>query len=155
MRAFLIALMIITSPPPLVEAQPFRQEGGRASERVEQLKKLRLIETLNMTEEQSVRFFARLNEHEKMRRDLMDRKTEVLDRLDRMVRNEVEESEYRSMFPEVLAIDSELAAEDNRFFEKLNDILSEEQRAKFLLFGRQFQKELREALREVQRRRAG
>ena len=48
----------------LMVAQPFEPDDQKPFERIEHFKKVRLIEILDMKEEQSVRFFARLNEHE-------------------------------------------------------------------------------------------
>jgi molybdopterin converting factor small subunit len=124
-------------------------------ERIEQLKKVRMIEALDLTEDQSVRFFARLHEHNKAKEDLHQRKMTTLDKLERMLRNEVGEDELRTTFPEVKDLDQEMLALDAQFFDGLSDILSEDQRARLLLFERQFQRELQDALQTIQRRRHG
>lgn len=106
-----------------------------------------------MKEEQSARFFARLNEHEVQRRTLHREKGEILDRLDRLVRNHAEGAELEKVIPEVLSVDDRIHAEQNRFVLSLGDILTVDQRAKLILFDRQFEKELRDAMREAQRKR--
>ncbi len=136
-------------------AQPFRGEGPLAMERIEQLKKVRMIEALDLTEDQAVRFFSRLHEHDKAKEDLHQQRMAALDKLERMVRNDVKEEEYGRMFPEVNSLDQEMQDLDRRFFDGLNDILSEEQRAKLILFERQFHRELQDALMTIQRRRHG
>jgi hypothetical protein len=135
-------------PPP-----PTGRHGGNPSERIEQWKKVRLIEILDMKEDQSVRFFARLNEHDALRRELVKAKGEALDRLDRMVRNRASAAELEKGIPEVFTADEKIREEQKRFFSSLGDVLTTEQRAKLLLFERQFEKELREAMREAQRKR--
>lgn len=147
----LIALLVLA--PAVSPAQPHRGEGPLAVERIEQLKKVRMIEALDLTEDQSVRFFARLNENNKAKEDLHQRKMAALDKLERMVRNEVDSDEYRKVFPEVTERDKDIQALDARFFDGLGDILSEDQRARFLLFDRQFHRELQDALQTIQRRR--
>ena len=134
-----------TPPPPM--------PGDRPHERIEQWKKVRLIEILDLKEDQSVRFFSRLKEHDLLRRKLMKQKGEALDRIDRLVRNRAAAAELEKAFPEALEIDVQLAAERTKFFQSLSDILTTEQRARLLLFERQFEKELREAMREAQRKR--
>ena len=137
-------------------SQPERPgQPGRGWERVEQLKKVRLIEMLDLKEEQSVRFFARLKEHEAGHRDLMKQKEDALDKIERLLRNRADSSELTSVFGEVAAIDGKVIAERKKFFESLPDILSVEQQGKFLLFERRFERELRDAFREAQRRRRG
>jgi hypothetical protein len=112
-----------------------------------------LIEILEMKEDQSVRFFARMSEHDRQRRELMRAKGEALDKLERLVRNRAGSAELEKLMPEVLDTESRIREEQRSFFSGLGDILTVEQRAKFLLFERQFEKELREAMREVQKRR--
>ncbi|MEW6510067.1 MAG: hypothetical protein AB1428_03825 [Bacteroidota bacterium] len=139
--------------PSVVLAQPPGPPGQRPFERIEQLRKVRLIEMLELNEDQSVRFFARLNEHENRRRALMKEKGDALDRIERLIRNNADAEEFNKEFAEVAAIDDSVAAEQRRFLAGLSDILSVEQRGKMLLFERRFEKELREAMREAQRRR--
>jgi hypothetical protein len=140
-----------------VSAPLFAQPGGgpdqRPFERIEQWKKARLIETLDLKEEQSVRFFARLNEHDNTRRELRKEKGEALDKIERLIRNHAEAKELEKVFPEVLGVDEKIAEESRRFFNSLTDILTPEQQGKLLLFERRFERELRDAMHEIQRRR--
>lgn len=132
---------------------PFSMGQHHPMERLEQLKKVRLIEMLDLKEEQSVRFFARLNEHDDAKRTLLEQKNEVLDKIERLIRNHAEEEEYTTIFPDVREINRQIVEEDWKFFSSLKDILSTEQMGKYLLFERQFERELREAMRDIQRRR--
>jgi Spy/CpxP family protein refolding chaperone len=145
--ALIIAGVALAQPP---QGPP----DSQSIERIERWKKLRLIELLNLSEDQSVRFFARMNEHETARRAMMKQKGEALDRLERLVRNRAEASEFEKVIPEVLTAEDQIRAEQRKFFTGLSDILSVEQRAKLLLFERQFERELREAMREVHRKRS-
>ncbi len=138
-----------------IQAQPWRMGGQGPLQRIEELKKVRLIEMLNLNEDQSTRFFARLNEHDSTKRDLMKQRSEVLDKIERLVRNHADSKDFEQLFPAVDAIDAKIIEERHRFFDGLGDILSAEQRGKYLLFYRYFEKELRDAMREVQRRRRG
>ncbi len=151
MRTLWVLLLLL--PLAAFAQPPGPPPGARPFERIEQWKKLRLIEVLDMKEEQSARFFARLNEHEAQRRELHKEKGEVLDKLDRLVRNHAEAAELEKVIPQVLAVDDRIHDEQNKFFLSLGDILTVDQRAKLLLFDRQFEKELRDAMREAQRKR--
>jgi hypothetical protein len=127
--------------------------GRPPMERVEQLRKMRLIEYLEMKEEQSVRFMARMNEHEKQRKDLQRQKGESLDRLDQLLEKKADPRELQKVFADIAGYTTRMSEEHQKFFNGLNDILSVEQQAKMLLFERKFERELRDAIREVQRRR--
>ena len=133
--------------------QPMREPGSRPSERVEQWKKLRMIEMLDLTEEQSIRFFARLNEHEKQKKELMKKKGDALDKIDRLIRIEAADEEFGEVFAEISSVNGNLVQLQNNFFEGLQEILTTEQRGKLLLFERHFDRQLRNAVRELHRRR--
>jgi Spy/CpxP family protein refolding chaperone len=139
--------------PALLLAQPGSSQDTRPFERIEQWKKVRLIEILELKEDQSARFFARMSDHDRQRRELMHAKGEALDRIERLVRNRAAAADLEKALPEVLAADDKVRDEQRAFFGGLSDILTVEQRAKLLLFERQFEKELREAMREAQRKR--
>ena len=133
-------------PPPL---------GGRSMERIERFKKMRLVEMLDLKEDQSVRFFVRLNEFEITRRELNRQKDETLDKIERLIRNKADQKEYEKIFDEVEMSNRKIGDEKLKFFNSLTDLLTIEQRAKLILFERRFENELREAVKEAQERRRG
>jgi len=153
MRTSLVnaALLLLTAAAAI--GQPMREPGSRPYERVEQWKKLRMIEMLDLTEEQSIRFFARLNEHENQKRALVRKKGDALDRIDRLVRIEAADEDFGEVFAEIRSLNGDLVRLEDDFFESLQDILTTEQRGKLLLFERHFDRQLRNAVRELRRRR--
>jgi len=122
-------------------------------ERIQQLMKMRMVEALDLNEEQSVRFIARFNDHEKQRRELMKLKAEALTKIEKLVQDSGDEREIEKAFPEALAIDVRVVEERKKFFDSLSDILTVTQRARLLVFERKFERELRDAVRDTQRRR--
>jgi hypothetical protein len=143
--ALLSGVALAQVPPP--------PDNGKPMERLEQLKKVRMVEMLDLTEDQSVRFFARQNEHEKVRKDLRKERNDVLDKLERLTRNRAEAAAYEKVFAEFRDVQGRMMEEERTFFDGLKDILSIEQRAKMLLFERRFEVELREAMRDVRQHR--
>ena len=83
----------------------------------------------------------------------MKMKGEALDRIEKLVKDNGDEAEMEKAFPDVLAIDQKVAEERAKFVNGLSDILSVTQRAKLMLFERKFERELRDAVRDTQRRR--
>ena len=134
-------------------AQPLGGPPGRGMERIEQWKKIRLIEMLDMKEDVSVRFFARMNDHEKQKRELIKERGEILDRLERLIRVGAPAADFEKAFADMADVDGRIAAGDRDFLNSLSDILTIEQRAELVLFERRFEGELREAMREQFRRR--
>lgn len=124
-------------------------------DRIQRFKKMRMVEMLDLKEEQTVRFFARYNEFENARRELNHQKDETLDKIERLIRIKADAKEYEKYFSEVESINRKTGEEKLKFFNGLSDLITIEQRAKLLLFERRFETELREAMREVQQRRHG
>ncbi|HXG00371.1 MAG TPA: hypothetical protein VNL69_06270 [Bacteroidota bacterium] len=143
-----LSLVFVTA----AHAQP---PGRPPLERIERFKKMRMLEILELGEEQSARFIARYNEQEQKRRELMKQRDELLDRLEQLLRAKADESEYQKLFTEIIDINRRIGEERLAFFNGLSDLLTIEQRAKLLLFERRFENELREAMREAQQRRRG
>jgi homogentisate 1,2-dioxygenase len=145
--------VLFTLVPVLANAQPFGPPTDQKPfERIEQFKKVRLIEMLDLKEDQSVRFLARMKDFDNQRRDLMKSKMDLLDKIERLVRNDADDKEFEAMFPQVSAVDKRMMELNQQFFNGLGDILTVKQRGKYLLFERQFERELREAMRETRRR---
>ena len=146
----ILALVLISScsfaqggAPPVPDNKPI--------ERLDRLRKMRLIESLDLKEDQSVRFLARLNEQEKTRKEL---RGELLDKVEQMVGNHASAADFDQVFSGVFALDQKLIESSRVFVEGLKDILTPEQRAKMLLFERHFENELRDAIREIRRHHA-
>ncbi len=154
----LIVLIFVFFSAGMAQAQPPNGPpplGGRSMERVERFKKMRLVEMLDLKEDQSVRFFARLNDFENTRRELNRQKDETLDKIERLIRNKADQKEYEKVFDEVEVVNRKIGEEKLRFFNSLTDLLTIEQRAKLMLFERRFENELREAMKEAHERRRG
>ena len=152
MRTGMMIALVLGLLAVQAQAQPGRP-GDPRFERVEQLRKVRMIDELGLKEEQSVRFFARLSEFDKRRRDLMHERHEMLDKLEQMIKDNADDKELEKMFPVMAGIEQRMGEERAKFFASLSDVLSVQQRAKLLTFERTFEKELREAVRDTQRRR--
>ena len=154
----LIALMFVFFSVAYAQSQPPNGPppmGGRSMERVERFKKMRLVEMLDLKEDQSVRFFARRNDFENTVRELSRQKDETLDKIERLIRNKADQKEYEKLFDDVEMLNRKIGEERLKFFNSLSDLLTIEQRAKLILFERRFENELREAVKEAQERRRG
>jgi Spy/CpxP family protein refolding chaperone len=137
----------------VAQAQDWHGPEKRPFERIERFKEVRLIETLDLKEEQSVRFFTRMKEFEKRRHELQKAKGEALDKIEQAITDGADDKALEKLYPEVGAIDVRIGEERAKFFNGLTDILTVQQRGKFLLFERSFERDLRDAIRETQKRR--
>jgi hypothetical protein len=126
------------------------QRGQRVREKVDQLRKMKLIETLGLDEEKSVRFIARYSKHQEQIRALYLERGVQVDNLEEAIK-ESHESDYLKFIEGMFAIDRKILDTRIDFIKSLNDLLSKKQQAKFLVFERNFNRDLRDMIFDAPR----
>ena len=152
---FLILIVSLLSFSREVLSQP-RVPGPAMEERMERLqqfKKLRLMETLNLNEEESIKFFARYNKFEEELRGLEQQRNRILDDLEGLIKQEEKEEAYNKDFEDLLSLGQKLVDARHRFYNEARAMLTPTQTAKLLVFERNFNRDLREIIQDVQRER--
>ncbi len=149
---FVVSLLVCSN---VVRSQPRMPGPGMEGrmERLQQFKKLRLIEVLNLNEEESIKFFARYNKFEEELRDLEQQRNGILDNLETLIRREEKEEAYKKDFDDLLALGQKLSDARVRFYNDARGMLTPKQVAKLLVFERNFNRDLREMIQDVQRER--
>jgi Spy/CpxP family protein refolding chaperone len=140
----LLLLSIIIIP---LNAQG-KKEHRRMDSKIEQLEKVKLIEALNLTEDQSVRFFARRNEHRKEIKKLEDRSEELIDNLELLLNQSDDKNlnDQKKLLNELLDIRVQMEVKRKQFILSLNDILTTEQISRLVVFEKKFREEIRKIL---------
>jgi|GEM_PF-1387669 len=123
-------------------------------ERLERFKKMRLIEVLKLNEEESVRFFAKQSAHEDKIRELMKSRNEALDGIQDNVRDSTDGKQMQKLADNVIDLDQKIFAERQRYQNELRSSLTPEQFGKFLVFERNFEHHMREAVEDMIQKRS-
>lgn len=135
-------------------AQPEHDMGPRVPERIRQLEKIKLIETLEMNEETTLKFFARRTEFEKGIEKLHNEIGKKLEKLEKRVNDETSaESDIIILLDQISELQQQVENNKAKFLKSLEDILSTRQIAKLVLFERNFREELRRAIFKDKRQR--
>lgn len=144
-------------------AQPERQfdEPGRRPlrgvdaprERIEEYKKMKLIETLELEEEAAVRFFAKYDKHEKEQQAVHREMMETVNGIEKMVRENSADAEFERAFARLGELEQKLDEERQRFLKDLREILTVQQIGKLIVFERNFAQRVQEIVREMKRER--
>jgi Spy/CpxP family protein refolding chaperone len=121
--------------------------------RVEQFKKIRLMEVLKLDENESIRFFNRYDKFEEEIRGLERDRNKIIDDLDSLVKQDGADSAYQKDFDELIALGRKVADTRTHFYREIRGILTPQQVAKLIVFERDFGRELREIIQDVQRER--
>ncbi|MFH1700962.1 MAG: hypothetical protein ABIE07_10275 [Candidatus Zixiibacteriota bacterium] len=125
----------------------------RSAENFETLRKMKLIETLEMTEEQADKFLPVFNTHRKQMRELHQERMMILDSLSGFVKQENAQQDIERMFELLNYNEKKMGEEKNVLANKLSNILDIYQKGKFVLFKEHFERDLLETL--FDRKRGG
>jgi hypothetical protein len=152
-RAGLMLLVFAAVSKPGVAQENPPPGQGRALERVEQFKKIRLMEVLNLDEQNSIKFFGRYNKYQGLLRDLRKKQAQALGRVQALRKSNAAESEYGKMVDELLALESQINEAKSKYVEELKPVLTSKQLVEYLVFEARFQQNLRDLVRDLPRNR--
>ena len=122
-------------------------------DRIESYKKVRMLEVLKLGEDQSVKFVSRYNKHQDTMHGFEKERNELVDKLDEQAQSDAKDADYDQTFNGLLDLDKKISGERFQFLGEIKEVLSHKQIAEYIVFERNFAKELRQAIRDVQRER--
>lgn len=134
-------------------AQYPMQGPGPGAERIEQFKKIRLMEVLQMDEETSLKFFARYNKHQSEMRELELKRNSLVDQLELMRKRDIAEGEFQKVIRELRGIGADAHQSRERYLDDISKQLTPKQFTDYIVFEQRFLVNLREMLRDLQRER--
>jgi hypothetical protein len=116
--------------------------------KIDELEKVKLIEILDMDEETTLKFFSRRNEFRNVTESLMENRDNLLnDFHDILLEDEIEDkSVYSDHVNKILEIEKSIINKRIEFISSLEDILTEKQIGKLVVFEFKFRKDLRDLL---------
>ncbi|HKI77903.1 MAG TPA: hypothetical protein VKA26_05135 [Ignavibacteriaceae bacterium] len=131
-----------------VNAQGRRNMHGNARGKIEELEKIKLIETLKMDEQTTLKFFARRTEFQNKVKELSKKSDDELDKISNYIEKNSDKNsiEMKKMINDYLSYSEMIAKEKTNFINSLNDILTYEQISKLLIFEKKFREEIRKLL---------
>jgi hypothetical protein len=148
MKIINLSLIVMLMLSATLLAQKGKWQDEEARERFEQLEKIKLIETLGMDEETTLRFFARRSEHRKQQDEIQEKIRQKIDNLDAMLKSGKVASveEIKTNINEINNLQLQFDKGRVDFVNSLSEILSYEQIAKLVIFEKRFKNELRKLL---------
>jgi hypothetical protein len=152
-RMFLVIALFTMSAVALPAQDMQSPPQGKAFERVEQFKKMRLIELLNLDEQTAIRFFALYNENQKQLREIRQEQVQALGAIQKLRKSEAADAEYGKVVDQLRALESKLNDTKTKYIDEIKQVLTAKQLAEYLVFEFRFQQNLRELVRDMQRNR--
>ena len=145
---------VLTTMVVVSAAQDFATPGqGKAAERIEQFKKLRMMEILDLDEQTSIKFFARYNKNLEIMKMLRQKQVKALGRIQDLRKGKASDSEFGSVISELQALDEQINQAKSKYINELKDVLTNKQLAEYLVFELRFQQNLRDLIRDVLKNR--
>ncbi len=149
MKNFKIALVIVLFPIAFTLAQDIPDgEGLKRLEKIEQMENAKIIQILNLSEENAVRFFARRKEFRQQQRDLLEKRHKIIESVDDQLNSSDKDNQakYKEKLEELISIEVKLTKEKKDFYKSVGTILSPKQLMQLALFEDKFRREMRETL---------
>lgn len=125
---------------------------GKAAERVEQYKKIRMMEVLGLDEQASIKFFVRYNKNAEAMKELRQKQLQALKRIQDLRKTKASDGEYAKVITDLRSLDDQVNQTKANYIDDLKDVLTSKQLAEYLVFELRFQQNLRELVRDVQQK---
>ena len=152
----LMFILVVVSFACLMAQGQNRPLGPRQVERVEQFKKIKLMDALKLDEESSIRFFAKYNKHQEAMREINMKREGMIDQLQAMRKSGSSDAELEKVIKDLISMDAKVTEARNKFVEELKSVLSVKQIVDYLVFERNFLQNIRQLMQELtQERRQG
>jgi len=146
---FFLILMVCSNL--LAQDQPPMR--GPAAERIELFKKVRLMESLKMDEGTSIRFFARYNRYTESLRAIQKDHNALVDQLQKLTNSNASNSDIEQAIKDIGMIEEKIAETRSKFLGELKEVISIKQIGEYVVFERNFNRNLREIMRDIAKER--
>ncbi len=146
-----LALILLSSS--IIYAQ---RPGGSPERRREKLQDLaiwKMLEVLDLSQEQTDKFLPALREMQKQEARLREERSKMLDELERVMTQRGSEKEVKQIIYQIRQLGKQGEENRERFFDRAESILTIEQLGKLVLFQDRFERKMREMMREMQEQR--
>jgi hypothetical protein len=132
------------------DAQPPVQ--GRAAARVEQYKKIRMMEVLGMDEQTSIRFFLRYDKNLEVMKGLRQKQVQALTRVQSLRKDKAPDNDYAKVISDLRSLEEQINRTKSKYIDDLKEVLTNQQLAEYLVFELRFQQNLRDLIRDMQQK---
>ena len=141
-----------TAPPPAgCPPECPRLGWGKLETNMENLRLIKLLEAVDLSQEQSERFVPLFHGFRKDTRALLEQQKQIVDSLAEQVRMDESDDRIGQTLRRLEATKAQVDARWSRFMEDCGAVLTRKQVARLVVFHERFDREMLEALREFRR----
>ena len=143
---------VVAAQPPAPDDSSHRgfrpHKWGKMSANVENLRMLKLLETLDLSEEQSEKFVPIFHSFRKDNKALLEKKNSLIDGIKDLLANDGPDDQIIAELNKLKMNRSQSDTRQEEFFSKCQGILTTPQYARLIIFHERFEREMLESLRE-------
>ena len=122
---FIFTMLVLTFAYGSAQDQaPMR---GPGAERIEQFKKVRLMETLKMDDETSIKFFSRYNKYMESLRTIQKDHNTLVDQLQKLTASNANNPDIEQAIKDIVMSEEKIAETRSKFLEELKGVISVKQ----------------------------
>ena len=126
-------------------------EGDKRWDRIEEFKKLKMIEELNLNEDESIKFYSRYNNLTNSFRDIEKERRKSITELEKILNDPSKTAELEKKVEYIVSLEEKALGNRVSFMNDIKKILSLEKVARYIIFERNFQRELQEIVKDVRK----
>lgn len=142
------------APEELTQAPPSPERREQLRRDIENMRIWKMTQFLELSTEQSTKFFPIFNDFQKEREKLEEERGEMMRRLGELVESEAEhESEIRRLMSGLVKNREGMVSRKDEFRREAGKVLSLKQQAKLVLFEEHFKREIRGMIEDIKMRR--
>ncbi len=151
MKILLYILLLLPLPCVYAVAQDEPGPEGKGRERLEQLRRVKLIDALDLNEEQALRLSVREKEFRESERALMDKRKAAIQDLEKLIADKADDTVLKEQLSRLEELNTRIVRDKHGFLLSLTDFLSMQQVAKIVVFEQHFSSEVRRLLQKAHR----
>lgn len=144
----LIVVAILLAAPVLAQPEMFAK-GGERAQHMELLRMWRLVDALEIDEEQAMRVFPAFREHRATVDSLQKTSRSLQAALKKQLEGDVEDDELEAAMQSLRKVRAQIDAEKESFETRLSGLLTTRQQAQLLLFDTDFRNDLVNIVRRI------
>lgn len=137
----------------ILSAQPRGFQRPHAMERLESYKKIRMLETMKLEEQVGLKLINRYNKHRETLKALEGERSGLVDTLESQLRENASDAEFQQTFNALIDVDTKITDSRAKYLSELKEILTTKQIAQYIIFERNFARDLRDIMRDSGRDR--
>ncbi len=118
---------------------------------LEVIKILKIVEFLDLDEEQTIAFFPKLKKIEKHKRESFRERRKLLGKLHKQLEQEKSDKSIKQTIDKVLKFDKDAKEKEEQLQEEMLSVLTIKQQAKLLIFQERFEEEIRKIIKELRK----